>query len=84
MIRALGRQAGIGKVEERDGAVRLYPNIIDGTAIHRLGEVYRDLGVRASFGQTPSITMKTKKNMRSLEFLIELLETYNRLLGAKS
>ena len=84
MIRALGRQAGIGKVEERDGTVRLYPNDIDGTALHRLGEVYRDLGVRANFGQTPSITMKTKKNMRSLEFIIELLETYNRLLGAKT
>ena len=81
-IRALGRRAGISKVEERDGTVRLYLRDINGTALHRLGEVYPSLGVRASLGQAPYISMKTKKTMRNTEFLIELLETYVGLLGA--
>ncbi|MBE6726109.1 MAG: transcription-repair coupling factor [Ruminococcaceae bacterium] len=79
-IRALGRSAGFSKVEERDGVVRLYTSDMNGTAVHRLGQAYPSLGVRVNLGQTPYIALKTKKNMRNTEFLIELLETYNRFL----
>ncbi|MBQ3859097.1 MAG: transcription-repair coupling factor [Clostridia bacterium] len=75
-IRALGRQAGFSKVEERDGAVRLFTSDMDAAALQRLAGIYPTLGVRVMLGTNPHITMKTKKNLRNTEFLIELLENY--------
>ena len=45
-------------------------------------EIPPSLGVRVNLSQTPNISLKTKKNMRNTEFLIELLETCIRVLGA--
>ena len=82
-IRALGRRAGFTKVEERDGTVRLYTadtKVL--TSATRIGDAYPSLGVRVNLSQTPNISLKTKKNMRNTEFLIELLETCIRVLDA--
>ena len=43
---------------------------------------YPSLGVKVNLGQNPYIMMKTKKNMRNTEFLIEMLEKY-RSFSAK-
>ena len=83
-IRALGRKAGFTKVEERDGTVRLYTSEINASAVNRLGTAYPSLGVRVTFGQNTCVTMKTGKNMRNTEFLIELLEKYNGFLAPKA
>ncbi len=76
-IRAMGRRCGFTKIEERDGNIRLYTGNVNAKAIQILAVTYPTLGVKVMLGQTPYITMKTKKNMRNTEFLIELLEKYS-------
>lgn len=75
-IRAMGQQSGFTKIEEKDGCVRLYCTSPDAVKIQRLAAEYPLLGVRVMLGQTPFITMKTKKNMRNTEFLLEILRKY--------
>jgi len=75
-IRALGRQSGLSKIEEKDGVVKLYTIGMNASAVQMLGTAYPTLGVRVMLGQTPYITMKVKKNMRNTEFLLEILEKY--------
>ncbi len=75
-IRAMGRQCGFSKIEEKDGSVRLYMLSPDAVKIQRLAAAYPTLGVRVMLGQNPYITMKTKKNMRNTEFLLEVLRKY--------
>lgn len=75
-IRAMGRQCGFTKIEEKDGAVRLYTEKPDAAKIQRLSLAYPSLGVRVMLSQNPFITMKTKKKLRNTEFLLELLQKY--------
>ena len=75
-IRALGRQSGISKIEEKDGAVKLYTMDLNAKAVQLLAGTYPTLGVRVMLGQTPYITMKTAKNTRNTEFILEVLEKY--------
>ncbi|MBQ4354732.1 MAG: transcription-repair coupling factor [Clostridia bacterium] len=75
-IRALGRQNGITKIEEKDGVVRLYTTAMNAKAIQLLAGTYPSLGVKVMLGQNPFITMKTKKTMRNTEFLLEILQKY--------
>ena len=79
-IRALGRQAGFTKIEEKDGVVRLYTTDINPAAVQSLALTYPSLGVKVNLGQSPYIMMKAKKNMRNTEFLIEMLVKYNSFL----
>ena len=81
-IRALGRDAGFSKIEERDGSVRLYTSEINPSAVQRLALTYPSLGVKVSLSQNPFITLKTKQNERNTEFLIELLTKYTSFLTA--
>ena len=75
-IRAMGRQCGFTKIEEKDGSVKLYASSPDASKIQRLAAAYPLSGVRVMLGQNPYITMKTKKNMRNTEFLLEILRKY--------
>ncbi len=75
-IRAMGRTAGFSKIEERDGAVRLYTLSLNPSAVQSLAAAYPTLGVRVMLGQNPYITMKTAKNTRNTEFLLELMQKY--------
>ena len=75
-IRAMGRVAGFAKIEEKDGNIRLYTSSPDAAKIQKLALAYPTLGVRVMLGQNPFITLKTKKNMRNTEFLLELLRKY--------
>ncbi|MBQ3815097.1 MAG: transcription-repair coupling factor, partial [Clostridia bacterium] len=79
-IRALGRDAGFSKIEERDGSVRLYTGEIDPAAVQKLAHAYPSLGVKVSLSQNPFVTLKTKPNERNTEFLIELLTKYTSFL----
>ena len=81
-IRALGRDAGFSKIEERDGSVRLYTNDINPAAVQKLAHAYPSLGVKVSLSQNPYITLKTKQNERNTEFLIDLLTKYTSFLTA--
>lgn len=75
-IRAMGREAGFTKIEEKDGSVKLYTSSPDASRINRLALAYPSLGVRVMLSQSPYVTMKTKKNMRNTEFLLEMLKKY--------
>ncbi|MBQ8368589.1 MAG: transcription-repair coupling factor [Clostridia bacterium] len=79
-IRAMGRTAGFTKIEEKDGVIRLYTDQINAMAVQQLAQVYPTLGVRVMLGQMPFVTMKTKKNMRSTEFLLEMLQKYLKIV----
>ncbi len=75
-IRALGKLCGLTKIEEHDGVIKLYTATINASAIQSLASAYPELGVRVMFAQNPYIMMKTKRNMRNTEFLLELLGKY--------
>lgn len=76
-MRAIGRRCGFTKIEEKDGSIRLYTSGVNAKAIQMLAVTYPTLGVKVMLGQTPYITMKTKKNMRNTEFLLEILGKYS-------
>lgn len=80
-IRAIGRVCGITKIEEKDGTVRLYTTDMNAKAVQMLAAAYPMLGVKVMLGQNPFITMKTKKNMRNTEFLLEMLQKYSGFSG---
>ena len=78
-IRAMGRTGGFTKIEEKDGIVKLYSNQINAGAVQRLALAYPTLGVKVMLGQNPYILLKTKKNMRNTEFLLELMQKYSSI-----
>ncbi|MBE6541927.1 MAG: transcription-repair coupling factor [Ruminococcaceae bacterium] len=75
-IRAMGRQCGFTKIEEKDGVIRFYTQNINASAVQRLALAYQSCGVKVMLGQNPYITMKTKKNIRNTDFIIEILQKY--------
>ncbi len=77
-IRAMGRKCGFTKIEEKDGSVRFYTDKPDAAKIQQMAVLYPMQGVRVMLSQSPYITMKTKKNMRNTEFLLEVLGKYSR------
>ncbi|MBQ7932876.1 MAG: DEAD/DEAH box helicase, partial [Clostridia bacterium] len=78
-IRAMGRIGGFTKIEEKDGIVKLYTNQINAGAVQRLSLAYPTLGVKVMLGQNPYVLLKTKKNMRNTEFLLELMQKYSSI-----
>lgn len=78
-IRAMGRQNKFTKIEEKDGTVKLYTDNLNATSVQRLALEYPTLGVKVMLGQNPHILMKTKKNMRNTEFLLELMKKYSSI-----
>ena len=46
-----------------------------------LARAYPPLGVRVNLGQNPYIAVKTAKNMRNTEFLMEMLVKYVSFLA---
>ena len=75
-IRAMGRASGFTKIEEKDGIVKLFTNQINAGAVQRLSLAYPTLGIKVMLGLNPYILLKTKKNMRNTEFLLELMQKY--------
>ena len=80
-IRALGRQCGFTKIEERDGAARFYTDSVNPAAVQQLASRYPLLGIRVQLGQFPHISMKVKTNERNTEFLLEILTKYAAFLS---
>ena len=79
-IRAMGRIAGFSKIEEAGGIIKLYVTAVNAAAIQSLASAYPELGVRMMFAQNPYITMKTRKNMRNTDFVLEVLEKYTKFI----
>jgi hypothetical protein len=53
---------------------------VNAAAIQALASAYPDLGVRMMFAQNPYITMKTRKNMRNTDFVLEVIEKYMKFI----
>jgi len=79
-IRAMGRTCGFSKIEERDGIIRLYTELINPSAVQQLAQAYPALGVKVMLGQNPFVMMKVRKNIRNTEFLLEILGKYSNFL----
>ena len=79
-IRAMGRRSALTKIEEANGVIKLYTIGVNAAAIQALASAYPDLGVRMMFAQNPYITMKTRKNMRNTDFVLEVIEKYMKFI----
>jgi len=80
-IKALGGAAGIRKVEEADGTVRLYPHQMEAKPVTLLAAAYPAAGVKVLLGNTPHILLKVPKGERNTEFVREVLEKYLAFRG---
>ena len=80
-IKALGGAAGIRKVEEADGTVRLYPHQMEAKPVTLLAAAYPAAGVKVLLGNTPHILLKVPKGERNTEFVREILEKYLAFRG---
>ena len=76
----MGRVAGFSKIEEAGGIIKLYVTAVNAAAIQSLASAYPELGVRMMFAQNPYVTMKTRKNMRNTDFVLEVLEKYTKFI----
>lgn len=80
-IRAMGRNCGFTKIEEKDGVVKFYAPVINAPAVQRLSMAYPNQGVRVLLGQNPYITIKVRKNARNTDFVLEVLQKYTGFLS---
>lgn len=75
-IRALGSEADIIKIDERDGRVILTPNKLDVKALTSLAETYPSAGIRVVMSTRPSVTCKILKGKNTADFLTDVLKKY--------
>ncbi|MBE6569937.1 MAG: transcription-repair coupling factor [Ruminococcaceae bacterium] len=75
-IKAMARNAGMRKVEENEGVVRMYPYQMDAGAVTKLAETFPKAGTRVSLGQSPCFLMKVPKGERNTEFVLDILKKY--------
>ena len=76
LIRALGANSGITKIDERDGAVRLFPAEPDPAAITRVADEYPRGTVRAVPGNPLSLICRVPRGMKTVDFVTGLLKKY--------
>jgi len=75
-IKSLGGKAGIRKIEEHAGTIRLYPHQMEAKPVTMLAAAYPQAGVKVSMGNTPHVLLKVPKGERNTEFIREVLEKY--------
>jgi len=75
-IKALGSEAGLCKIEETDGTVRLYPKEMEAKPITLLASMFPKAGVKVLLGTKPHIVLKVPKDIRNTEFIREILTCY--------
>ena len=78
LIRALGASAGMKKVEERDGALRLVPDVVNVPAMTSLGDAFPQCQIRMVLGGEPALVCRPnpKKKLRMTDFALDLLTKY--------
>ncbi|MBR7033591.1 MAG: transcription-repair coupling factor [Clostridia bacterium] len=81
LIRAKGSDLGITKIEEREGAVRFFPDEIDPAGIMRLSETMPRGYVRILPGNPPFFTCRLTKGAEIAGFITDILnklESYKK------
>jgi hypothetical protein len=81
LLRALGSQAGITKIELKGNSVMFYPEQFDLPVWIALGK--KNFSVQVIPGKTPCISMKVEKSL-SLEMTSEALKLYIKLQENKT
>lgn len=76
LIKSLGQQCGIRKVEEKDGVIRLYQDKLNPQAAQSLAVRYPGSQLRVVLGQTPHLLLKMKKGERNTEFILDVLKRF--------
>ena len=81
LLRGLGVKGGMKKIEEKDGALRLVPEIVNPTALTSLSNSFPGAQLRMILGAEPALVAKPKKGGRLIDFAVELLTKYIQLIG---
>ena len=76
MLRALGAKAGMKKIEERDGVLRLVPETIHPNALSALAAAFPAAQIRMALGGESAVVCRMKKGTRVADFATELLTKY--------
>jgi len=78
LLRALGVKGGMKKIEERDGALRLVPEVVNPPALTALSNAFPGAQIRMMLGSEPALVCKPKKGGRLIDFAIDLLTKYTQ------
>jgi len=81
LLRGLGVKGGMKKIEEKDGVIRLVPQIVNPTALTSLSNSFPGAQLRMVLGSEPALLAKPKKGGRLIDFAVELLTKYIQLIG---
>ena len=78
LIRSLGAKAGMKKIEERDGAIRLVPEIVNAPAMTALANAFPKAQIRMVLGGEPALVCRPPQKMhgRMTDFALDLLTKY--------
>ena len=79
LLRGLGVQADMEKIEEREREVLLCGKNPDLTAVQKLAEKYPG-AVRMTIGALPAITVKKPRGAQAVDLLCDLLTDYIQFL----
>lgn len=83
LLRGLGVQAGMEKIEERDRELMLCSKTPDLTAVQQLSGKYPG-AVRMTIGAVPVITVKKPRGVQTVDFLCDLLTEYIQFLPTQA
>ena len=75
-LRALGANAGMKKIEERDGILRLVPETIHPNALTALAAAFPAAQIRMALGGESAVVCRFKKGVKVVDFATELLTKY--------
>ncbi len=81
LIRALGAKAGLKKIEERDGLVRLVPDTVNVPAMTTLADAFPKCQIRMILGGEPALGCRRPPNSkgRVTDFILDLVRKYLEL-----
>ncbi len=83
LLRGLGVQAGMEKIEERDRELMLCSKTPDLTAVQQLSGKYPG-AIRMTIGAVPVITVKKPRGVQTVDFLCDLLTEYIQFLPTEA
>ena len=75
-LRALGAKAGMKKIEERDGVLRLVPETVHPNALTALANAFPAAQIRMALGGESAVVCRIRKGARVVDFATELLTKY--------
>ena len=75
-LRALGAKAGMKKIEERDGILRLVPETVHPNALSALAAAFPAAQIRMALGGESAVVCRFKKGTRVVDFATDLLTKY--------